>query len=162
MAITKEKKTEILAKLEKIIKDSANITFVNFNKLTVAAVSEIRRKLRGEGVGYYVAKKTLLDKALEKEKFEGTAPTLEGEIGIAYSKDLIAPAREIWGFEKKMDGSVKLVGGIFDRKFFSKEEMGNIALIPPLKTLQAQFVNLINSPIQGFVMALDQIAKKKV
>ena len=40
-------------------------------------------------------------------------------------------------------------------------EMVTIAQIPGLKTLQAQFVNLINSPIQGFVMALSQIAKQK-
>ena len=46
-------------------------------------------------------------------------------------------------------------------KFMSKEEMMGIALIPSQKTLHAMFVNVINSPIQGFVMALDQIAKKK-
>ena len=44
----------------------------------------------------------------------------------------------------------------------NREEMVSIAQIPGLKTLQAQFVNLINSPIQGFVMALSEIAKKKV
>jgi ribosomal protein L10 len=36
-----------------------------------------------------------------------------------------------------------------------------VAQIPGLKTLQAQFVNLINSPIQGFVIALNAIAEKK-
>jgi ribosomal protein L10 len=39
--------------------------------------------------------------------------------------------------------------------------MTSIALIPSRKTLEAQFVNLINSPIQRFVVSLDQIAKKK-
>ena len=39
--------------------------------------------------------------------------------------------------------------------------MTAIATIPSQKTLQGMFVNVINSPIQGFVMALDQIAKKK-
>ena len=42
-----------------------------------------------------------------------------------------------------------------------KEEMTNIAMIPPMEVLRAQFVNLINSPIQQFVVALDQIAETK-
>jgi ribosomal protein L10 len=39
--------------------------------------------------------------------------------------------------------------------------MESIALIPSQKTLYAQFVNIINSPIQGFVVALNAIAEKK-
>jgi hypothetical protein len=42
----------------------------------------------------------------------------------------------------------------------SKDEMLVIAAIPPLNVLHGMFVNIINSPIQGFVMALDQISKK--
>jgi ribosomal protein L10 len=36
-----------------------------------------------------------------------------------------------------------------------------IALIPSQQTLYAQFVNVINSPIQGLVVALSKIAEKK-
>ena len=36
-----------------------------------------------------------------------------------------------------------------------------IAMIPSREVLYAQFVNLINSPIQQFVVVLDQIAKSK-
>ena len=43
----------------------------------------------------------------------------------------------------------------------NREEMNDIAVIPPLEVLYSQFVNIINSPIQGFVVALDQIAKQK-
>ena len=39
--------------------------------------------------------------------------------------------------------------------------MITIASIPGIKTLQAQFVQLINSPIQRFVLALNAIAEKK-
>ena len=42
-----------------------------------------------------------------------------------------------------------------------KEGMIAMASIPPLDTLRGMFVNVINSPIQGFVMALSEIAKKK-
>ena len=70
-------------------------------------------------------------------------------------------AREVYEFQKKYKNSISILGGVFDGKFMSKEEMMGIALIPSQKTLHAMFVNVINSPIQGFVMALDQISKKK-
>ena len=94
------------------------------------------------------------------KKIEGTMPELPGELGLAYGKDLVTPAREVFEFQKKFKDSISILGGIFEGRFMSKEEMLSIALIPPTKTLQAMFVNVINSPIQGFVMALDQIAKK--
>jgi hypothetical protein len=39
--------------------------------------------------------------------------------------------------------------------------MTAIATIPPVPVLRGMFVNVINSPIQGLVIALDQIREKK-
>jgi large subunit ribosomal protein L10 len=161
MPISKQKKTEILEKLRKAVKDSKAIAFVNFHGLTVAGITEVRRQLRASNVGYMVAKKTLAKKALSEAGFTGELPELQGELGIAYSADLIAPAREVFTFQKKFENKISLVGGVFDGKYMNKEAMTSIALIPSQQTLYAQFVNLINSPLQGLVMALDGIAKKK-
>lgn len=162
MARTKIEKKEILEKLEGIVKDAKSMVFVNFHGLNVSDTTNVRRKLKSEKVGFFVSKKSLTKKALETKKIEGILPELVGEVGLAYGADLIAPAREIYEFQKKHKGSISILGGVFEGKFMSKEEMMGIALIPSQKTLHAMFVNVINSPIQGFVMALDQIAKKKV
>jgi len=161
MAITKQKKAEIIESLKDIFKDSNSVAFVNFKGLSVTNADKMRKKLRESGVGYTVAKKTLTKFVLGKESNEGTQPSFDGELAITYGKDLIAPAREIFAFQKEFENRVSIVGGIFDGKYMSKEEMTEIASIPPMQTLRAQFVNLINSPIEGFVMALDQIAKSK-
>ncbi len=166
MARTKTQKKEILDKVENIIKDSETIVFVNFHGLKVGDAVLIRRKLRKEGIGFFVAKKSLTEKAIKDGKIgktiSGNMPELIGELGLAYSKDLISPAREIFVFQNKLKNSISILGGIFGDKFMTKEEMMGIALIPTQKTLQAMFVNVINSPIQGFVMALSEIGKKKV
>lgn len=161
MARTKVQKKEILEKLEGIMKDAQSMVFVNFHGLGVGDTTQVRRKLRDEKVGFFVSKKSLTKKALEGKKITGTLPELVGEVGLAYGVDLIAPAREVYEFQKKFKNNISILGGVFEGKFMSKEEMMAIALIPSQKTLQAMFVNVINSPIQGFVMALDQIAKKK-
>ncbi len=162
MARTKIEKKEIVKKVEEIVKDTPSLVFVNFHGLKVEDATKIRRKLKSEGIGFFVAKKTLTRKALESgKKIEGSIPELPGELGLAYGKDLIAPAREVYEFQKQFKDSISIVGGIFEGKFMSKEEMMAIALIPSENTLRAMFVNVINSPIQGLVMALDQIAQKK-
>jgi large subunit ribosomal protein L10 len=161
MALSKDKKGEILEKLKKIVKDSASVVFINFHGLPVSESSAIRKELRGKGVGYSVAKKTLTKKALSEGGIEGTMPDMPGELGIVYSKDQIDPAREIYAFQKKMEKKLSIVGGVFEGRFMNQSEMMAVAQIPGLQTLHAQFVNLINSPIQGFVMALSEIAKSK-
>ncbi len=163
MPRTKIEKKEILEKVEKIVKEAESMVFVNFHGLKVGDTVQVRRQLKKEGVGFFVAKKTLTRKALEGEgkKITGTMPELDGELGLAYGKDLIAPAREVYEFQKKFKDSISILGGVFEGRYMSKEEMMSIALIPSEKTLHAMFVNVINSPIQGFVMALSEIGKKK-
>ncbi len=161
MPRTKIEKKEILGKLETIVKDAQSVVFVNFHGLKVGDMTLVRRKLKGEKVGFFVAKKSLTRKAFDSIKVSGSMPELPGELGLAYAVDLIAPAREVYEFQKKYKDNISILGGVFEGKFMTKEEMMAIALIPSQKTLQAMFVNVINSPIQGFVMALDQIAKKK-
>lgn len=161
MAITKEKKKEIVAKLEKAVAESKSVVFVNFSKLLVKDASEIRRTLKKENIGYTVAKKSLFKKVLEGAKVKGEVPTVEGELALAFGNDLIAPARDIYGFQKKLEGKVSIIGGIFDGEYKSKMEMLSIATIPSLQTLRGMFVNIINSPVQRFAIALGQIAEKR-
>jgi large subunit ribosomal protein L10 len=160
MPISREKKKEVLEKL-KTVGSAKAMAFVNFHGLTVANVTEFRRGLKAAGVSYFVAKKTLAKKALNEAGIGGTIPNLPGELGIAYGEDATAPAREVYSFQKKFENKVSLTGGVFEGKFIGLEEAKALALIPGVQTLRAQFVNLINSPIQGFVMALNEVAKKK-
>jgi large subunit ribosomal protein L10 len=161
MPISKGKKKEIIEKVSDLLKDSKSVVFFNFKAFNVKSTIEMRRKLRESKVGYMVAKKTLAKRAFDEAKIEGVMPVIVGETAMAYSADLTAPAREVFSFQKKYKDNLSIVGGIFDGKYMNKEEMMAIALIPSQQTLYAQFVNVINSPIQGFVMALDAIAKKK-
>jgi len=161
MAITKQKKAEVLEKLRKIVKDSISIVFVNFHSLPVAESTNLRRALKEKGIGMTIAKKTLTKKALAEGNFHGDMPEMPGELGIVYGTDSLEPASVAYGFQKKLDKKIQIIGGIFEGKFMTKEEMLVIAQIPGMVTLRGMFVNLINSPIQRFVISLDQIAQKK-
>lgn len=160
MARTKAQKKEIVEKLAGIMKGAESLVFVNIHGLKVGDTTVMRRKLKSDGVGFFVAKKTLTTLALNDKKYAGTVPELVGEFGLAYGKDLVAPARGVYEFQKKHKDQVAIVGGVFESKYMSKEEMMAIAAIPPLNVLHGMFVNIINSPIQSLVMVLDRISKK--
>jgi large subunit ribosomal protein L10 len=161
MAINKAKKSEIYAHLQEIAKGKGSRVFVNFHGLTVSEATAVRRALRSEGVGYYVSKKTIAKKAFSEAGIAGEVPELSGELAIAYGEDAIAPAREVFKFQKTMKDKVAILGGVFENRFTSAEEMKTVALIPSQQVLYGQFVNLINSPIQRFVTVLDRIAEVK-
>lgn len=150
----------MIKELEDAISKSKSLVFVNFHGIKVGDETVLRRNLRDQGVGYKVSRKTLLARAL-LGKAEGEIPELAGEVAIAYSADTTASPREIYNFQKTHKGILNIIGGIFEGKFVGGERMMEIAMIPSREVLYAQFVNLINSPIQRFAVVLDQIAKSK-
>jgi large subunit ribosomal protein L10 len=160
MAITKAKKAEIYEAMKDVAK-AVSMVFVHFKGLTVSDTTKMRKGLRDNGVNYVVAKKTIAKKALKEAGIAGELPELDGEVAFAYGEDLIAPAREVFKFQKEFTDKVSIVGGVFEGKFMDKVSMTEIATIPGMQTLQGMFVNLINSPIQGFAVALNAIAAKK-
>ncbi len=164
MAISKDKKRAIIAKLTDAFKEASSVAFVSFSKLTVKDASRVRKELADAGVRYYVAKKTLLLIALKQQGYEGQAPDLPGEIAVAWTAtdtDTTAPARGVYDLGEKLKGAIALVGGVFEGVFADATKMLGIATIPPMQVLRGMFVNVLNSPIQGLVIALNEISKKK-
>lgn len=160
MAISKQKKQELVSTFSDIVTGAESVVFVQFNKQTVLNSNALRRKLRASDVGYKVGKKTLLKRVLAEQGYTGELPPLEGEVAVAYSADPLAAAREVYDFQTAHKGIISIVGGVFEKGYKNQTEMMAIATIPPLQTLRGMFVNIINSPIQRFAIALDQIAKK--
>src|SRR5665213_385037 len=143
MAITKQKKVDIVSKLTDALAEAVSVVFVRFHKLGVAETSAMRKALRAEGVSYYVAKKTLIRRALEAKGYAGEIPDMPGEIAIAWtSEDSTLPARSIYTHAKKLKDALAIVGGVFDGAYAGAAQMTAIATIPPLPVLRGMFVNV--------------------
>ena len=170
MAKTKEQKAVIIEKLENALKNATSAVFVHFTKVTVAEESAMRRALGKDGVSYFVAKKTLIRRALDKLGHKHDDLPLGGEVAVAYGiGDATASARLIHEFGKNLvdpfdklrAGKLTILGGIFEGKILGMDEMQVIATIPPLQTLRAMFAQIINSPRQRFAVVLGEVAKKQ-
>jgi large subunit ribosomal protein L10 len=162
MAITKQKKEEIVTKVRGVLEDAVSVVFVHFKGLSVGDTSAMRKTLKDEGVGYYVAKKTLIERALGERGYQGSMPDMPGEIALAWSsEDPTSAARGVFDHGKKHKGAVAIMGGVFEGSFLDASAMTGIATIPPVPVLRGMFVNVINSPIQGMAIVLNAIAEKK-
>ncbi len=163
MAKTKEEKGVIIDKLEQAFKTATSSVFVHFSKLNVADETSMRRALRAEGVGYFVAKKTLMRRALQNLGHQHEDLALDGEVAVAYGggDDATAAARIVHDFGKKLVDKLSIVGGIFEGKLVSEAAMREIATIPSLQVLRGMFAQVINSPRQRFAVVLSEVAKTK-
>lgn len=161
MALTRTQKESLIAELSSAVNNSPSTVFLHFKGITVNQNNALRQSMYDADVRFKVAKKTLLNKVLSESSITGTTPVFDGEVALAFGNDLIAPAREAYKFQKENSERFSIVGGIFEGKFMNQSEMTEIATIPDVPVLRGMFVNVINSPIQGFVIALNKIAEKK-
>ena len=161
MAITKTKKVELVAEFDAKIKDANSLVFVQFKKLPVKETIQMRRDLRNAGVGYKVIKKTLMKRVLSAKGITGDMPVLEGEVGVAYSADLIAPAREVFAFSKTHKEQVAIVGGVFEGAYQNQAQTMALATIPSREVLLSQIAYLLKSPMQRIAIAVSEVAKTK-
>lgn len=161
MPITKDKKKELIKELETVFKESKGAVFVGFKGLKVNEATSMRKAFKAQGVNFLVAKKTLMGRALDAAKISGDKPEMTAEVAVAYGTDNLSSAREVGSFLKKNKDKLSIIGGIFEGKFITKADVVTYSSIPDRQTLYAQIVNLINSPIQGLVIAMSEIAKKK-
>ena len=133
---------------------------MNFHGLTVKETTELRKKLRESGVKYYVAKKTLVKRALDEAKVTGDQPSLQGELALAWSSDAVASPKGVFEFQKTHKEKVTLLGGVYQGRYMSQSEITTLAAIPGMDGLRGQFLSLLQNSIAGVVRVIDAKATK--
>jgi len=158
--VLSEKKAAV-DKLSEKLKSAVAGVFVDYSGISVAEDTEMRRKLREAGVDYTVVKNTLVRFAIDGAGYAELDPILNGTTAMAVSSDdVIAPAKIISEYAKKFNDYFTIKGGFMNGKVISVSEIEALADIPPLPTLQAQFLGTMLAPISGLAVVLKAIAEK--
>lgn len=138
-------KREFVASLAAVFADTSFVLVAQNKGLTVADVSELRRRMRAAGATYKVAKNRLATLALEGTRFDGVKPLLKGPTALAWSMDPVAVAKTAVEFAKTNDKFVVL-GGALGTQTLGADGVKALAELPSLETLRAQLVGLIQTP----------------
>lgn len=141
----RSEKREFVESLAAIFAETSFVLVARNDGLTVADVSELRRKMRTAGASYKVAKNRLATRALEGTRFQGISPLLKGPTALAWSTDPVAVAKTAVEFAKTNDKFVVL-GGALGTQTLSADGVKALAELPSLETLRAQLLGLIQTP----------------
>lgn len=154
MPKTKEQKKEILEQIKDKLSKSKSVVFSSDTGLNVKTAQQLRNELRANGAEYFVAKKTLLQKATQSIGEEKVIDELSGSVGLTLSyDDEVAGVRVIDKFAKANEG-LKLGGGILEGKFIMPDLVKTLASLPSKDQLLAKLVGTINAPVVGLVRVL--------
>ena len=154
MPLNKEQKQKIVEELKEKIDRQKSMVFVAIEGLKAADIFDLREKLGEKDCQLQVIKKTLADIAFKKEKLKFDIKTLEGQFALIFGfEDEVSPAKTAYQFSLGNE-NLKILGGFFEDKFRSDEEIIALAKIPSKQELFAKVVGSISSPISGFVNVL--------
>ena len=126
-----------------------------FSEPETLKMAKLGRELRAKGVSYYVAKKSLVERALVSKKVTGTMPATKGETAMVWSKDPVAAAKGIFDFSKKFKDNLTLFGGIYQGAYQSQSEIMVLATIPSREELYSKFVGMLQATYGGVARALE-------
>ncbi len=155
-----ELKQPIVNEISEAINGAASVVVVDYRGLTVAQDTELRKKLRAEGITYKVYKNTLVSRAVEGTEFESLREVLEGPSAFAIStEDATAPARVIAEFAKKAP-KLEIKAGVVEGTYFDADGMKEISSIPSRDILLGRLLGSMQSPIANLARVLNQIAEK--
>lgn len=159
MAVTRAKKSEILATLEAHLKDATSVAFTSNNKLTVEDIESIRKDARAQNGVFMLAKKTLIRIAFKNVlNADLDLDTLPGQVAIVISKgDKIAALAAVNKYvsEFKKEQKIKIVGGYIDGRVLGETEAAKLAGLPSREVLLAKLLGSMMSPLSGLARFFD-------
>ena len=89
----RSQKEKLVASLNETLSGVSSIVITHQTGLTVAEVTDLRRRMREAGAGFKVTKNRLARLALQGTQFERLSSLFTGPTAIAFSRDPVAAAK---------------------------------------------------------------------
>jgi large subunit ribosomal protein L10 len=156
-------KIEAVAELKELVGKSTAAILADYRGLSVAELTELRKKLRAADTEFRVVKNTLFKLAAEgKLPVAEMEAFLKGPTAIGFAQgDPVGAAKVMVDFAKDHK-TVSLKAGVLGTELFSVAQVEALAKTPPRDVLLAQLMGSLNAPISGLVGTLSGIISKFV
>lgn len=158
MAISKDKKTTLVADLTELLSNSKMVVYAKYEGLTVAELQELRKMAREANIKIKVVKNRLVKVAMKEiAAYKDTdASGLTGQLLYALGTDEDFDAAKVLTKFAKTHAKMELVGGFNgEGATLSKEEVTTLGSLPTKNELIAQVVDTLLSGINGVVSGLE-------
>lgn len=153
-----ETKKAVVSEITDKIKNSESVILFEYQGLTVAEVSELRKKLREATGEVRVYKNTLLKRALDDLKIELDG-FLEGPNAIVFGKELLEPIKVVTTFAKEHE-NMKVRVGIINGAKAELNVINEYANIPSYEGLLTMLAAGMMEHVRNLSIGLNLYAEK--
>jgi large subunit ribosomal protein L10 len=149
----KEEKSKVVEDLRGLFASSDSIFVTHYSGLSVKQASDLRAKMRAEGLRFFVAKNTLLKLGAAGSRFTHFSEKFHGPVAITASNDPVSAAKILTTFADENE-KLKLVAAQVSGKELDASGIKMLSKVPPMQELRAKLISLIQSPAQAIASVL--------
>ena len=146
-------KEQLVVELKDKMKGASALYYTDFTGLNVKRMTELRRRLKRQGVEYVVIKNTLALRAVNESGL--VSQVLKGPTGVVISRDPVTAAKLLTDFAKENDARPSVKGGLLDGVSIDEAQVKKLASMPSREQMLADLGAGLQSPMAAFVGALN-------
>ena len=161
MGLSLEQKQGVVAEVSAQIANAQSVVIAEYRYLTVANMTDLRKKARTAGVYFRVVKNSLARRAVADTPFSGLAESMLGPLAYGISTDPVAAARVLNDYART-NSKLVIKGGAMANQVMSAKDVASLALLPSREQLLAQLMGTMSAPVAKFVQTLNEVPGKFV
>lgn len=160
----KAKKSEFIGEIKELMNGSSALYLIDFTKMTVAEVDELRTEFYKAGLKYRVVKNTLALRAVkESDSYSAFSEQLDGFLkgptGIVFAYDDPITAAKILKKNNEKTGKPKFKTAVLDGTVYGSDKLNELASLLTKDELIASICGSLNSPVSGIVGAINAVIR---
>ncbi len=157
----RNEKKYLITEVETHLKKSDYVYLANYEKVTVAMVAELRKKLAVEGAEFHVVKNSSLRVAAKSLNLPELDQWLKGQTAIVTGGKNPTGVAKVLSDYFKASQKVAVKGGIFEAKAVDASTVEQLAAVPSAEVLKSQFLGLLKIKPQQLAALIKAYADKK-
>jgi large subunit ribosomal protein L10 len=159
LAITRQRKEEVLAQYKKWMDRSQAVILVEYTGVTVKNLDNIRAKVRESGGEFHILKNTLARKVFEANGMKVPTGFFEKSTAVTFAfTDPAATAKALTEVTKGVE-AIKVKGGFLDKQALTAAQVKSLADMPPLPVMRAQLLGVLQAPASKLVRTIAEPAR---
>jgi large subunit ribosomal protein L10 len=158
MGRTLASKEGVVAGLKQDLSESQLAFVIEYQGLTVAEITDLRRRLRPTGTVCTVAKNTFMQRAIDGEaNWQPMTEFLVGSSAFVLVKDDISGAIKAYQDFQKATKKTELKGGVMEGRALNEAQLKAIADLPSKEQLIAQIAGAINALATKIAVGINEV-----
>ena len=149
-------------RIKNSFKASQGLILVKYSGVSSPDMSSLRKALKGAGADLFVVKNSVAKRAMLELGLNDLSGAIDAPCGVIFFKnEPVDTSKVLCSFRKDHEKLLLEGGYLIDRKLTQKD-IEAMSKLPSKDVLRAQVVGMLNTPISGLVMVLNQTLKKFV